>query len=139
MTSERWRQIERVFEIVSDCPAEERETRLRQQCGDDQDLLREVNGLLDSDADDEQFAQDAVQGAAASLASAVSTTLVGRSIGAYRVTRAIGHGGIGAVYEAVRADDQYEHRVAIKLLRGGMGGDADVRRFRRERQLLALL
>jgi tRNA A-37 threonylcarbamoyl transferase component Bud32 len=139
MTSERWRQIELVFEIVSDCPAEAREARLRQECGDDQDLLREVKGLLDSDADDEQFAHDAVQGAAASLASAASTTLVGRSIGAYRVTRAIGHGGIGAVYEAVRADGQYEHHVAIKLLRGGMGGDADVRRFRRERQLLALL
>ena len=61
----------------------------------------------------------------------------GRSIGAYRVIRAIGHGGMGAVYLAARDDDEFKKRVAIKLLRPGMATDDLVRRFRNERQILA--
>ena len=64
---------------------------------------------------------------------------VGRRIGPYEVTRLVGVGGMGAVYEAVRADDQYRKRVAIKFLRRGLEGDLAVRRFRYERQILANL
>src|ERR1051326_4011482 len=110
MTTERWREIERVFEAVSECPAEERESRLRQECGDDQDLRREVDALLACDVEDDAIAENAVQAAAESLARATSASLLGRRIGPYRVTRAIGQGGMGTVYEAVRDDDQYEKR-----------------------------
>ena len=61
----------------------------------------------------------------------------GRSIGSYRIISAIGHGGMGAVYLAVRDDDEFKKRVAIKLLRRGMATDDLVRRFRNERQILA--
>jgi len=45
---------------------------------------------------------------------------------------------MGAVYLAQRADRQYEHRVAIKLLRSETRANAKlVRRFRTERQILA--
>jgi serine/threonine-protein kinase len=61
----------------------------------------------------------------------------GRSIGSYRIIRAVGHGGMGAVYLAARDDDEFKKRVAIKLLRRGMATDDLVRRFRNERQILA--
>jgi serine/threonine protein kinase/tetratricopeptide (TPR) repeat protein len=61
----------------------------------------------------------------------------GRTLGSYRVIRAVGHGGMGAVYLAVRDDDEFKKRVAIKLLRPGMATDDLVRRFRNERQILA--
>ena len=60
-------------------------------------------------------------------------------IGPYRIIRRIGQGGMGAVYLAARADDQYQKQVAIKLVRTGMGSDFVVRRFRNERQILASL
>jgi D-alanyl-D-alanine carboxypeptidase/D-alanyl-D-alanine-endopeptidase (penicillin-binding protein 4) len=41
-----------------------------------------------------------------------------RRIGPYRVLRELGHGGMGTVYLAARADDQYQKRVAIKVVRG---------------------
>lgn len=62
-----------------------------------------------------------------------------RRIGPYRVARELGHGGMGVVYLAGRADDQYRKRVAIKVLQTGMDGAEAVRHFRRERQILASL
>ena len=61
----------------------------------------------------------------------------GRTFGSYRILNEVGHGGMGAVYLAVRDDDEFKKRVAIKLLRRGMATDDLVRRFRNERQILA--
>ena len=63
----------------------------------------------------------------------------GRRIGPSRLIREIGQGGMGAVYLADRDNQQYESRVAIKLVRQGLDTDFIVRRFRRERQILARL
>ncbi len=69
-----------------------------------------------------------------------SKALVGGDrIGPYRLVRELGRGGMGTVYLAVRNDDQFQKRVAIKVLRRGMDSEAIVRRFRRERQILASL
>ena len=51
----------------------------------------------------------------------------------------IGHGGMGEVYRAVRADGQYDKQVAIKLVRVGLDSPFLVERFRHERQILASL
>ena len=64
---------------------------------------------------------------------------IGQRIDVYEITRRIGVGGMGAVYEAVRNDDQFKKRVAIKLLRAQGISETAVRRFRRERQILANL
>jgi serine/threonine protein kinase/tetratricopeptide (TPR) repeat protein len=61
-----------------------------------------------------------------------------RRIGAYRILRELGHGGMGTVYLAARADEQYQKRVAIKTIRG-LDSEEVLRHFRRERQILAAL
>jgi serine/threonine protein kinase/tetratricopeptide (TPR) repeat protein len=63
----------------------------------------------------------------------------GKLIGAYRIVREIGRGGMGAVYLAERADEEFRQRVALKVIKRGMDWDEIVRRFRRERQVLAAL
>jgi len=62
---------------------------------------------------------------------------IGTRIGAYRIVREIGHGGMGSVYLATRDDEQYRQQVAIKLIKTGVGGDVLRRRFRTEMQILA--
>ena len=57
-------------------------------------------------------------------------------IGAYRLVREIGAGGMGTVFLAERADGQFSREVAIKLLRGFPTREA-ARRLRQERQILA--
>ena len=60
-------------------------------------------------------------------------------VGPYRLIREIGRGGMGAVYLAVRDDDAFQKRVAIKVLKRGMDTQSIVRRFQHERQILAAL
>ena len=65
---------------------------------------------------------------------------VAAELGSYRLLREIGHGGMGTVYLAERADQQYQKTVALKLLRGWRAGnERPVRRFLEERQILAAL
>ena len=60
---------------------------------------------------------------------------LGVQLGAWRLTRMIGRGGMGDVYEGVRVDGEFEQRVAIKLLQRGTPDEA--KRFQAERQMLA--
>ncbi|MEO6924714.1 MAG: serine/threonine-protein kinase, partial [Bryocella sp.] len=64
---------------------------------------------------------------------------VGTIVSRYRLVRLIGRGGMGTVYEGVRADEAYEQRVAVKLIRSQLGTLGMAARFRRERQILAAL
>tara|TARA_R110001606_G_scaffold110754_6_gene236975 strand:- start:374 stop:2752 length:2379 start_codon:yes stop_codon:yes gene_type:complete len=60
-------------------------------------------------------------------------------IGAYRILRLLGRGGMGSVYLGERASDDFEHVVAIKVIKRGLLSESLIERFRRERQILAQL
>ena len=65
--------------------------------------------------------------------------LIGQQLGAYKIVREIGRGGMGAVYLAEQTEKYFQRRAAVKLIKRGMDTDAVVRRFRQERQILAAL
>ncbi|HEX5042525.1 MAG TPA: serine/threonine-protein kinase [Candidatus Polarisedimenticolaceae bacterium] len=132
MTGERWSRVEAVFAEAVALPRQQREASLSRACGADLELRREVESLLAADEEAEHFlARPALE--------ATADSLVGRTLGPYRVEGELGEGGQGAVYLAVRADDAYQQKVALKVL--GHGADrADlIARFRAERQILASL
>jgi eukaryotic-like serine/threonine-protein kinase len=66
-------------------------------------------------------------------------SMIGRQAGPYRIERELGRGGMGTVYEARRADGEFQHRVAIKLVNAGLDNNFVIKRFRNERQILAAL
>jgi TolB-like protein/Tfp pilus assembly protein PilF/tRNA A-37 threonylcarbamoyl transferase component Bud32 len=66
-------------------------------------------------------------------------SMIGQRIGVYELRREIGRGGMGAVYLAERADGEFYQTVAVKLIKRGMDTDLILKRFRRERQILAAL
>ncbi|MGH9854326.1 MAG: protein kinase domain-containing protein, partial [Blastocatellia bacterium] len=138
MNPERWRRVEELFRTVVDRPVAEREAYLTQVCGGDEELRHEVLSLLARDSD-EDFIQKPIAGVAISLSPEPRDDLTGNRIGPYRLTRQVGRGGMGAVYEAVRDDDQFQQQVAIKVIRGGIDSDFAHERFVRERQILASL
>jgi serine/threonine protein kinase/tetratricopeptide (TPR) repeat protein len=133
---EKWDQVKELFTSALERDPEERSDFLRQACGDDDSLRAEIESLLSSFDDAPTFLEDCP---AADLLSAQSSAIAGRRIGAYRILRECGHGGMGIIYLAERADDQYRKRVAIKMLMPGINKDEVLRRFRNERQALAAL
>ncbi len=146
ITPTRLRQLRALFDRAIELPAGERTEYLVSACGEDPTLRTEVEELLaaverSGDTWDHAI-EAAVAGAMAGELGDDSRTgrdRVGRRIGVYEITRLIGMGGMGAVYEGVRIDDQYRKRVALKFLRRGREGDLAIRRFRYERQILANL
>ncbi len=138
LNPERWQRVEELFRTVVDRPAAEREAYLTRVCGDDQELRREVLSLLARDTA-EDFIRGSILSAALSVAAEPKDDLTGERIGPYCLTRLIGRGGMGAVYEAVRDDEQFQQQVALKIIKRGMDTDFVRDRFLRERQILASL
>ena len=62
-----------------------------------------------------------------------------RRVGAYKILELLGQGGMGAVFRARRDAGDFEHEVAIKLIRPGVLSDGLIERFEHERQILAKL
>jgi serine/threonine-protein kinase len=63
----------------------------------------------------------------------------GELIGPYRIVSSLGRGGMGEVFLAERADDQFRQQVAIKVVRRGLLSRHVQSRLRQERQILASL
>ncbi|HZU44854.1 MAG TPA: serine/threonine-protein kinase [Terriglobales bacterium] len=74
----------------------------------------------------------------AATARNASSAWIGQRVGAYEIVEQVGGGGMGEVYRAFRADDQFRKQVAIKLVRAGQGSEF-IYRFKNERQILASL
>jgi serine/threonine protein kinase/Flp pilus assembly protein TadD len=143
MTPERWQQVEEIFQAALDLPLAKRASYLSEVCGGDDSLHKEVINLLTYHESGEHALDELIPSAARinppdTLADEIDP-MIGRRIGAYRIEREIGRGGMGAVYEATRADKEFTKRVAIKLVKRGMDTDFILRRFRKERQILAAL
>jgi serine/threonine-protein kinase len=117
--------------------AADRAAFLSRVCGDDLEMRAEIESLLAADAEAAGFlGRPAVSVAAPPPPPA---TLVGRRLGHYRVGAKLGEGGMSTVYLAVRADDAYRQKVALKVLGGGADRPDLSARFRAERQILASL
>jgi serine/threonine protein kinase len=137
--TDRWQQVRAVLDEAIALPADKRPAYLDNKCPNDPELRAEVDSLLRSH---EQAGQEFLNSPAVDLRSFAPDTKsshLGRRIGVYQIMEEIGHGGMGEVYRAVRADGQYDKQVAIKLVRVGLDTPFMVERFRHERQILASL
>jgi serine/threonine protein kinase/TolB-like protein/Tfp pilus assembly protein PilF len=143
MTREEWLHIK---DIVAGTMGEQepaRQAYIASRCGSDMTLRSEVESLVESTIRAAQLYETPtllITGAGVvldALRETEETSRVGERIGAYRLLRELGGGGMGTAYLAARADDEFQKNVAIKLIKRGMDTDAVLRRFRHERQILA--
>lgn len=155
-------RADEIFERALDLDGAARAVYLDVECGDDGRLRRLVERLLaaaerpetgDSPApqDDPLFApafdgpllsslaDDLARRSGAASELALPPLAAGARAGPYRVLEEIGRGGMGVVYLAERADGAFERRVALKVVRHGVGSDDLLERFGRERRILASL
>ncbi|MCU1295359.1 MAG: pknD, partial [Bryobacterales bacterium] len=143
LSADRWRDAKAILELALTLDSSEWSSFLDLRCGADQHLRNEVESLLVA----HEASSDFLEQPLASLDGFTQiegpeggeSPLIGSRIGAYRLERELGHGGMGAVYLATRADEEFRKSVAIKLIRVEKQSDFTVRRFRQERQILARL
>ncbi|MFO0974605.1 MAG: serine/threonine-protein kinase [Phycisphaerae bacterium] len=138
ISPDRWRQINELFEAAAALPPAARTGYLDQACGDDADLRRQVQRLLTHDERAGDFLRNPTRALPEST-DAAAPLAAGLRIGAYRLVRQVAAGGMGSVWLAERADEQFQGRVAVKFLHSDLGTADILERFRQERQLLANL
>jgi serine/threonine-protein kinase len=121
----------RLLRDALDAEPHERVAFVAERCKGDAALQARVVALLERtrDADDETDANPDANAA---------DPLAGARIGPFRIVERVGRGGMGVVYRATREGD-FEHAVAIKLIRRGFDFDDIRARFLRERRILARL
>lgn len=140
MKSERWKQIDELFQAALEREPGQRTVFLEQACAGNETLRKEVESLLAADEQAGRFIEKpAVEVAAALLAGGQhAQSLVGRVIGAYRIIAPLRAGGMGEVYLA--EDQRLCRKVAIKFLSPGSIADVRARkRLIREAQATAKL
>ncbi|MBV8898219.1 MAG: protein kinase [Acidobacteriaceae bacterium] len=135
MTTEGWLLVKELFENLRSLSPELRRCRLAEI--ENQDIQREVQELLQSfDQSPEFLERPAVLNA---QFTSPSSPACGERLGNYSLVRQVGEGGMGIVYEAHRADGEFEQRVAIKIVKQSFVSTQQIERFRAERRILAKL
>ena len=140
MNADRWGEVERVFHEAVEQRPQDRAAWLAAACGADEDLRREVESLLEYQEPAEGFIESpALEIAAINHASErAAAAEAGQTIHHYKISAALGTGGVGEVY---LAEDTRLHRsVALKLLAVDLTRDGvHLRRFEREARAIAAL
>jgi serine/threonine-protein kinase len=145
MTPERYQQVKELFLQAQPLGSRERRRFLDDSSQHDPALRADVESILFHC----DRSSDFLETPAISLESARSAffddtpgeerVLVNRRLGPYRLVCQIASGGMGTVWLAERADDQFKKQVAVKLIKRGMDTNEILKRFRNERQVLANL
>jgi len=161
ITSHRWEKLQAIFTAAMQRPPGERLSFAREASVGDAELQAELESLLCS-SDESSFLKGGIKGAedacrillnldplldeAESQREGSGQTIenaahvrphLPTTIGRYRISRLVGEGGMGLVYEAEQA--QPRRVVALKVIKTGWTNPEVVRRFRRESQALARL
>ena len=140
MKTERWSEVERLYNAALERKPEERSAFLRERCGKDEGLRREVESLLAYQQESEDFIESPALDIAAKIMARNQRASVinGQMIRHYRVVSRIGAGGMGEVYLA--DDTRLERKVALKFLPIHFTQDKRyLKRFEQEARAVAAL
>ena len=140
MDALRLAEADAVLAAALTLDASERGPFLDRRCGGDPELRRAVDALLPLAGREVEGLSGPLRELAALISGEAEEVLPpGSTLGAYRIVRPLGRGGMGAVALAERGDGTFQQRVAVKLLLRAASSPEAVRRFELERQILARL
>lgn len=137
-----WDRVGEAFAGALEHEEPERSRWLERELADEPELLAEVRSLLAADSREHRLLDGSAMGtdevfAADALSAATPAPEIGTRIGAWRLEKPLGEGGMGIVYLAQRAEDDFVQRAALKLIKRGMDTASIVRRFEQERRIVA--
>jgi serine/threonine-protein kinase len=132
---EQQRRVRELFDAALDHPSGQRSQFLAAACQGDLELQRAVERLLK--ANDRAGILDTPLRQRVDTPSAPIPA--GAFIGNYKILQELSSGGMGIVYQAVRADEVFQRICAIKVIRPELSSSWLVEKFRQERKILGRL
>ncbi|MBE0552034.1 MAG: serine/threonine protein kinase [Ignavibacterium sp.] len=138
MNLEKLNKVRELFDEASRLSTDERELYLNQKCANDLELKKEILSLFDSLGNTKDFLEEPLT-IVEQNKSGFTDPYIGKQIGNYLIEGEAGIGGMGLVYSGKRNDKEFEHKVAIKILKHGITSEYLLKRFQIERQTLANL
>lgn len=139
ITREKWQRIKETFDSVQRHAPAEQAGFLRETCGGDESLRREVESLLAADLTNQDFLDTPAYEFLAGVLVEENVELVaGQEVGPYTILSSLGSGGMGEVYLA--HDSRLGRKIALKLLPSRVAADYQrVRRFEQEARTASAL
>jgi serine/threonine-protein kinase len=131
-----WERVREILALALEQDPGVRRDFIREACGEDSALQAEIESLASHYEGADSLLENSPT---ANLLSFGIDVMAGKRIGAWRIVRIIGQGGMAVVYLAERDDQDFRKSVAIKMVRPGPNAEEIYRRFRNERQTLAAL
>jgi serine/threonine protein kinase/tetratricopeptide (TPR) repeat protein len=138
LSGDRWRALSPYLDEALELPTADRAAWLASIFARDTGLAVDLQALL-AEHDRVHASRFLEQPVPLTSRAALTQSLAGQTVGAYRLTSLIGQGGMGSVWLAERCDGRFEGQVAVKLLNIALMGRAGEERFRREGTILARL
>jgi serine/threonine protein kinase len=127
-----------LFERALELDPHERREFVEREASDTPLVALEVRRLLVQWSADSNFLEAPVNARpVAPFAAQVAELALGSRIGGYRIECVLGSGGMGTVYLAHQ--ERPARKVALKLMRAGLGSPAEMRRFEAEAEILGRL
>lgn len=131
-----------VFNIARRIDSREaRADYLQQACGANPDALQRLVDLLQMHEPEHSFLESPADAFHATIDMPSELPIrekPGSQIGPYKLLQQIGEGGMGTVYMAEQAHP-VQRKVALKVIKAGMGSSEVISRFEAERQALAMM
>ncbi|TYP95304.1 serine/threonine protein kinase [Fodinibius salinus] len=147
MSDINWHKVETIVDQALELPEDKRKTFVQQKCKGNPKLKGEVTQLLESIFDSEgwldnpaKYKNEFYSEVADNIESlSPDRSLIGQKVGGFTITKELGTGGMGSVYLAQRTEEEYDHQVAIKIIRDSRATPSNLQRFKREQKILAEL